>query len=465
MTDITDIEEKRKKEAEKKRKKELKEKEKDYDEKIPRESISRSLADLLNDDPTLLPKFPCDLYATLVGEDDSLKKIILVSKDNICREASKDFVIDKLSIYLRNTVEIADNPNYFFEDHQVQSCVTAWLRGARQIEEPLSVAFNDDPRRTYLRLPWDFDSNGETPIFDELFSRMTNAEAAKMFIGSLFDDASFRQQYLYLFGGGQDGKGALVNFLLKVFQVTGSMLTCPVDKRGSVVDKHWTASLQNLRLGVFDDLDVFTFLSSGFFKSLTGMGLVAVNPKNKKAYQTDLKMKFIITANRLPILTSTVADRRRAIICELDPPSELKAVETYESRMWKEGGFFLSKCIEAYKKAYPTHAPIVCDLSTVEELGRNHDDEFNAMLSEHFILGKDESIPRLTLYNVLSDEDLGRKAWTNNKIGDFKAWLKVKHKVREQRISLEEGGRGKVYTGIGLKTGSRFWLFSKEKND
>lgn len=456
MTDIIDLEEKKRKLEEKKRKK--KEEKEGNSPKLHRQVICRALADLLNNTQASLPPFPHSLFANLVGKEDAVRKIIVVSKDNICREASKEFVVDALSVYLRSTPEIIENPNFFFEDHQVQSCVTSWLRGAKTMPEPLSVTFQDDPRETYLRLPWAFDSTGETPLFDELFSRMTNALAARHFIGSLFDDASYRQQYLYIYGDGQDGKGALVNFLLKVFKFSGSILSCPLDKKGELLDKHWTANVENLRLGVFDDLDVFNFPSSGFFKSLTGLDLVSVNPKNKKAYQVYLKMKFIITANRLPVLGSSTADQRRVIICELDAPETLSGVETYEERLFAEGGPFLSRCIEDYRKAYPTHAPIECDISTAEALGEERDMVFSDTLEAHFVLRADQKITRDALFKILLD-----MGWSTFKIGDFKAWLKIKHKVKEFRPRVTEGPRAKFYSGIGAKPLPTYCPFTNKR--
>ena len=117
--------------------------------------------------------------------------------------------------------------DYFFHDEnfhltaeEALSAARYWIMESKPLlEEPVAVREKSNPGLCFHRLSFDFHEEAtleNTLLFAEFLSRTSNHEALCAFIGSLFVPKSDRQQYVYLYGSGGDGKGSLTRLLAKV---------------------------------------------------------------------------------------------------------------------------------------------------------------------------------------------------------------------------------------------------------
>ena len=154
---------------------------------------------------------------------------------------------------------------------------------------------------------------------------------------------SYMQQYVWLHGKGNEGKGSLNRFLQRVF----GPAYCSKQPNESG-DKFWTHELLGKRLVVFPDCNDQKFVTSGLFKSMTGGDPVAVEAKGEMSYTTRLNAKYLVLSNEKPQISSEKADKRRIIYCEIAPREDLIDLN-FEARLWDEGGAFLGKCWSLYQ--------------------------------------------------------------------------------------------------------------------
>lgn len=380
------------------------------------------------------------------------RKIVAIDDDTqVCHYVDIDTVAGELLRFLQSKKKLALVPEYQMSFEKARRIVKVWEQRTKPIPMPELVRFQNDFGFCFSRLPWDFDPEAiaSSPHWDELLGRMSDPHAVMDYIGSLFDPTSYRQQYLYLYGDGLDGKGTLCRFLARCFGNGAVFLNNPVNSRGQLSDSHWTQGIVGKRLGIFDDLSLFNMVSSSFFKMITGTNYVPVNPKGLPAYTAEIGIKFIITANRLPVIDGSSADLRRALICSLERPKELWGPD-YEDRLWDEGGAFLSRCIAGYRERYPRGGAIAGNAEIAKEIAEDREVFFRKNLEMCFEFGDDFEIPRHRFAEVLYEAGL-----SSNKISDMKHFLKRYQSVTEAQRRVGDN-RVKVYKGIREKPGG--WL-------
>lgn len=295
-----------------------------------------------------------------------------------------------------------------------------WLTNTEPKEISM-VAWKDEPGLTFSRLPW----TGTEPaqphqLFDEMFSRMSNADAVRAFIGSLFDAESDRQQYLYLYGSGGVGKSTLLRMLAKVFKGAYRSMQPPVPN-----ETHWSSGLLGARLVAFCDLNNNRFPTSAIFKTITGGDEVLINPKFKPSYSTILPVKIILSSNRRPSLSSESADTRRAIYAEIQAPPEVGRDEraTYETRLWQEMGDFLRTCVAHYENT-SYRGLIATDRRELNELIEQNEEPMEAFFERHMELAPGGIVLTDDMKAALDknkDQDFSRP--------DFLAYLERHYKV------------------------------------
>ncbi len=214
--------------------------------------------------------------------------------------------------------------------------------------EIATVRQKNEPGYCWHRLGFNIES-GECPTFDEIIGRMSNARAFMAYIGSMLDVDSDRQQYLWLYGKGQNGKSSIGRVLEKIFGPSYRAEVVP--QRG---DRFWTSGLLGSRVVVFSDCTEYHFPKSGLFKSLTGSDPVRMERKGQQPMTAHIQTKFIFFSNETPDLKDEVADRRRAIFCELAPLAEGTIPlpeQVYNKMLWAEVSAFLAKCWATYIEA------------------------------------------------------------------------------------------------------------------
>ena len=264
---------------------------------------------------------------------------------------------------------------------QITSAVTFWLSATRPIETPKLYRWLGEDGLCMRRLPFELRL-GPTPVFDEMMSRISNAEALQCYIGSLLVDESFRQQYVWLHGQGGEGKGALARFLAMALAHTYSSQQTPMSS-----DRFWTHAILDKRLVMFPDCNNTTFVTSGLFKSLSGDDEIRVEVKGGKVLHQQLRAKYIFFSNEKPALSSEEADKRRVIYCETTK-FKGKIDPEYQDKLWAEGGAFLSRCLTMYLASYPNHHPIECDKDGIIDVISTNEERYEVFLQENFRFGE-----------------------------------------------------------------------------
>lgn len=229
-----------------------------------------------------------------------------------------------------------------------------------------AFAMKSDPGFTYHRLDFDLtDDPKPTPTFETLFLNFKNDVALKVFIGSLFDSKSYDQQYVWMYGQGQDGKGALVRSLSHLFgDAFGGSVGGPLQE-----DKYWTSRLIGKRLFVISECDDKGFPRSAIFKALTGGDHVNIEKKWGQPYSFKPDCKYIFQSNKQPSISDQHSETRRIIYVECKQSYVGPVDSTFEDMLKKEAKDFVIQCYRLYKEICPNPGmPIPQEKDTIDML-------------------------------------------------------------------------------------------------
>lgn len=388
------------------------------------------------------PKFPHSWRAVSLS---SGVKQIYEESDKGLFPVSDHYVYQKILEYCQTQFRPEDP--YHLNVTKAKQLAENWIAMVKPIS-PILFSYKDEPKISYVRLPW---KSGEhlfekTPLFDELFSRMSNAVAFKKWIGSLFVDGTDRQQYVWVYGRGGEGKGALLRVL---HHFMGELLGVKqVRKEG---EAHWSSGLVGKRLIAFPDTNNSAFCLSGYFKSLTGDDPVEVNEKFKPHYTTRISAKFIFFSNTTPDVTSANSDRRRLIYVHIDSlPKEPtpEEVGAYERKLILEAPAFLDKCIEEFKyQREDLGIPIECDYDQYDLLSEDNEEYYVTRLEGLLEFG-----PLYTMTPYEMQATLGKLGVKNGyEIKRYKEILDRVFQVRKVQRRGVTGVRARHYEGCRRK--------------
>jgi hypothetical protein len=304
------------------------------------------------------------------------------------------------------------------------------------------VRLKSEPGFTWHRLPFDLQG-GPYPVWSELLSRMSNAKAFMQWVGSLLDPFSDRQQYVWFYGGGRNGKGSIGRFLSKLIGPATTWEQVP-DRQ----DRFWTSGLLGKRLVIFGDCNNYGFPTTGLFKSLTGDDPCRIERKNQQPFTAKMGCKFLFLSNEKPTLSSQSADLRRAIFCEIG------AVQTdfgsaYETQLWKEAPYFVQACYELYRKA--NGAPISVDQEELELLASSSEEPYEVIWHRNFVATNDEDLEMkdrayihpMKMRDILKFEGLSH----NHSVTKFYQWAERMHGMKRTRVRVGETSREYRYIG------------------
>lgn len=251
-------------------------------------------------------------------------------------------------------------------------------------EKPLVIAQKNDDRIAFARLPFDLRDVGDDPKCPELLAdflaRCSNAEAVAAFIGSLFFAESYRQQYLYLHGDGQDGKGSIIRLLRDIL---GEGYQSIAPKTPS--DRFWFMKTYGKRLCVVTDFvenSKAPFLTSPEMKALTGGDPIFYEGKGEGGF-TDMSIsKLIIASNYPPLISGQKADVRRLIYAHVLPPGSVMDVAVYEAKLKSEAQRIVEFCIATYRRVCPRHEAIPCDVP--DDVVGDADTDYITLFEQYF---------------------------------------------------------------------------------
>lgn len=389
--------------------------------------------------PTALRKrFPETFH--VYKSDENTKMLFVETPGGICTAVGERHLEFAVARYLADILITDATDAWVFTAKDLTEFARLWISYAEPVPEPKAWTFKSSTERAFTRLPWDPEP-GPTPTWDDLLSRASAPEALLAYLGSLFVDESDRQQYLWIYGEGNDGKGSLFRFLHRCFG--SSFGNEYVPERGD--SRFWTSGLLNKRVVVFPDCNHYGFVTTGLFKSLTGGDPVRIERKGEQAFTAMIHAKFIYGSNEQPKISGEKSDLRRLIYCELKSwDGDLDA--SFETRLWAEGGAFINKCLEAYKKASPMHTSLVVDQDCLHALASDTEEVFEAAAT-HFHFSPAHSCTAAAFYAVVQ----GQLSRNDHVIRKFKRYLERVYRVRRERRS-EDGGRVWYYVGVCPKT-------------
>ncbi len=392
--------------------------------------VYQTVADLINRIVTFGAPFPWRYYTF---EPEAGNRLLLKeSCGEVVQMVSEDTLVHEIVAYLRS--EFPDNENMQLTFKQAKEAFLYWRAVTLPSPTPRPFSWPGQPGLTFRRLPWSASAcmTGEsTPTWNSVLSRMTNAQAFRQWVGSLFFEESDIQQYVWMHGAGNDGKGSINRFLAAVFGSSYCSKQPPVPG-----DRFWTYSLIGKRLVAFPDCNNHTFVASGLFKSLTGGDPIDVEAKGKMSFTIKPNCKFIFLSQERPTLSSEKADQRRIIYCEFRESAVWEP--DFEEKLWHEGGRFLGRCIEEYRRANPKHGPITSDGESigdwVETLETHHEETLDGTFRISFdAADRDAWITPVHLHRILRCLKKDQR-----EIRGFLDWLERKHDIRKAVVRYND---------------------------
>ena len=384
---------------------------------------------------TGLPPFPRRFG--VLRDTDGVRRPIRIDETGMCSPVHPSFVEDEILKYymmIQHSISVSIMPMEFRQG------LKAYLSLAPVIpEEDIKPLLQKSTKGlTWNRLSFDIE-DGPTPVFDEIMSRCSNAEAFMAWFGSLLVPDSDTEQYVWCFGEGMNGKSRIFNLFSKIL---GSGYAPEQPPRGDG-SRFWSSGVVGKRLVVFNDCDDIKFPASGFFKNLSGGEPIRVEIKGGASYKTTLNAKFAFVSNLDPLISGSQADRRRAIYVKMEAiKGPVIPTKRYDAMLEEEAPRILKKCLDTYKRLCPRGGKIPTDTKGLEDVISSAEEPIEAFCEEHLVFEEGAYMRPYELLNLMKANDI---RWTQEQ-RKYIRWL-----IREKGIEkgrLTDKDRTRVYLGV-----------------
>ena len=229
---------------------------------------------------------------------------------------------------------------------------------------------------------------GNTPVFDELTSRMTNADAVKAFIGSLLDPHANRAQALFMYGEGGNGKGRLIKALGRLFEGAHTASNTTAAK-----SQFFMADIVNAKLLTFGECDDHKFPMSDLMKGITGDDRHTINIKNQPQFMADIRCRVVYASNIVPRVKRNASNMRRVIYTEISPiPKDVEPIaeHIYDEMLWAEADRWLAKCWAYYVALCPKGGAIPQDKNAIIKLVETSEDTYQEIMDLYFCFDEEK---------------------------------------------------------------------------
>lgn len=382
----------------------------------------------------------------LIQPEVGKRLIIEEYEPGIVRYVPRQHVVNCLLSHLERYLD--HEKKFALTNEEGHFAVKYWVATGEVIPTPQIVGELDETEFVFHRLPFNV-CPGPTPTFDEFFARCTNAISIQAWIGSLFFEESDRQQYVWIFGDGGDGKGALTHTLEKVFGPSSCSPGIP--EKGS--SRFWTYQLLGKRLITIPECQNYTFMNGTLFKQLTGGDSVCFEQKGQDPFTARPSCKFLFSSNERPKIDSARANERRIIYGEVQSPTEnvedLLSSSVIEGAMWKEVPHFIFKCKELFKNYAPDMGIIPTDKSVFKALAELNEEHDEVIFHKYFAVGKKtDYVLSSTVLEKLKNEHLNDQQKRN-----FYKFMRNKYKCKPGRESSKK--RRHCWFGMILESDSK----------
>lgn len=414
--------------------------------KIPKADLYNEMMNIINR-RWKMPNVP-DFHVRyfVCKEERGDKSIIRQVKDYEVRYADVKHVADDISKYCYKIGE--DHPRFKWTTRDTIEAAKQWFAITPEIEKPAMISFLDDNKFAFRYIDWDIEQDGPTPKLDEIMSRASDARALMLFIGSLFFEDSYAQQYLWLFGDGGQGKSTLISVIKEILQDAVQYSDVP---KGDGATRFFKKNLCGRRVLLFDDCESNGFLASPGFKTITGSRYIFVEGKGAQGFEHKHNAKFIFVSNEAPDISGEMADRRRIIACKIKNRGSSDVQEGYEADIIKnEARFFIGRCIRYFRDEQARSLPISCDQSIVEDVIEENEEWAIAFFEEHFNL-KHDAYFKVTDFFKYCQPYLKLHTSKDKKIVLLKKILKRRYGVDFGVGKYINGKKTKCVTGFTIK--------------
>jgi len=351
--------------------------------KVKYRSIHSKIVDAMTGFPGTLPDFPEKFHRWVDHEGNSVPYV--ENARGIVKLIADDYINNTVSRYWDTcTKEEGEFWGEFAADDATKIRKLWLAKCPARTERFLPLAWGDCKELALHKVvasPYKFGYDFVmTPKYCEIMHRMSDHKVFMAWVGSLFDPDSQRQQYVWIYGGGGNGKSALIRAIMNYLGPVAANENPPTKDA-----KHWSVGLRNKRLVTFADCNNTSFITSGEFKSLTGEDGVRMEPKGKPAYTEQIQAKFLVSSNDKPNISSSKADLRRVLFFKIGEITTDFGQE-YEKALKAETHCFISTCWDVYQsmtKGNPRHTFTCTNTEEIEAIVSGNELEMETFASEY----------------------------------------------------------------------------------
>lgn len=240
------------------------------------------------------------------------------------------------------------------------------------------VLFKSEKGYCWHRLPFD-PEEGELGLWADVSKRMTNWSSFLAWIGSLFDPASNREQFVWIVGEGETGKSTLIDVLLDCFGPSAMATNC------EAADERWFVSdLVGKRIAYIDEATA-GFVKGAKIKTLTGNSKQRCEAKYQQAKTVSISTKFIFSSNEFPDIPNKKEYLRRIILCEMSAIADRTMTRASAEASYRAGlPGMLYEAINAWERVKSTHK-ITSDQETLLEYAGQSDVDAEMAFQKFFV--------------------------------------------------------------------------------
>lgn len=356
----------------------------------------------------------------LIDDNEGVRRIVSINENNEVRFVNDEYLVNYIVNYCQKFM--GTNADYIWSHSDALGAVKIYKTSNPLANMPKKICFSSEDDLCFKRLPFDFVKRltYQHPTWDlVLESIKENKEYFQYFIGSIFEDRSSNQGYMWLYGFGKNAKGSVLRFLKNILGEAYKSSDVPDDNNR----RFFTMKLEGKRVCAMPDVTDFGFVRTGFWKQLTGGDTVDVEIKGGGFYDLKSECKFIVASNDTPEIKSSKDDMRRVVFVKFD---EMEDIPDFETKLAKETHEFICDCIDKYRSVYEPLKFIAFDMSKNESnitLAEDYEALFEGIFNKYFEKSEADNLPVMDM-EVLIDRIFHG---SSRKKKDFKAWFRRKH--------------------------------------
>jgi putative DNA primase/helicase len=270
----------------------------------------------------------------------------------------------------------------------------------------------------------------------------------------LFDKGNSLEKFIVLYGPtSRNGKNAYTKILTGligkryVSHLSLNTLCTP--------SAHAMRGIVGKRLNISDEVSG-EYIRAGNLTSITGRGVVQINPKGKDDFSYQPICNFLLCANSQPKFMEDIGLQSRLLIVPFyHHMKEEDRIENFPELILKnEGTAILKWALEGYQRLIKNKKFLVTEESKrlLKQNNENNNDIINFLTNYALVTGKDDFVSKSDLFSSFLDfcttENISYKHKRNTFFQSIEHYAMRHGGIEESRTSKERG-----YKGIIIPTG------------